>query len=145
MNCKNSGPSSKDTFIEKSKSPFINQNTYHIGFPLVNKDKKFFISNSTAFKQLYFDNLIDMNNSTLLDSLVDRKPERSIDFSKNKNGEMHIHLIKNESLSNERKNLEENIIPYSNNIIVFYLDSVSRASSIRQLKKTLYSVNESNI
>ena len=137
INCKNSGPSSKDTFIKKSKSPFINQNTFHIGFPLVNKNKKFLISNSTAFKQLYFDNLIDMNNSTLLDSLIDRKPERSIDFSKNKNGEMNIHLIKNESLSDERKKLERNITPYSNNIIVFYLDSVSRALSIRQLKKTL--------
>ena len=144
LNCKNSGPSSKDTFLENSKSPYINQNTFHIGFPLVKKNEKFFISNASAFKKLYFDNFIDMNNSTLLDSLGEFKPERSIDFSNNKNGEMHIHLIKNEKLSEERKNLEKSIAPYSNNIIVFYLDSVSRALSIRQLKKTSSTVNKLN-
>ena len=78
-----------------------------------------------------------MNNSTLIESLGDRKPEISVDFSKNKNGELNIHLTKNDSLSDERKKLEENITPYSSNIMVLYLDSVSRALSIRQLKKTL--------
>ena len=43
----------------------------------------------------------------------------------------------NETLSKERKNLEKNSSPYANNIIILYIDSISRAYSIRQLKKTL--------
>ena len=43
----------------------------------------------------------------------------------------------NKSLSIERKKLEKFSNPYSNNIMVLYIDSVSRANSIRQLKKTL--------
>ena len=138
LNCKNSGFNSREKLLEYSKSPYINQNTLHIGLPLVNKQEKFINSQSDdSFRNLFFDNFIDMDNSSLLNSLDDGKPEVSIDFSKHKNGEMKINLFYNESLSNERKKLEGNITPYSNNIIILYLDSVSRASSIRQLTKTL--------
>ena len=138
LDCKKGGFSSKEQYLTISKSPYINPNTTHFGFPLINKNEKFFtFYNFSSFRNLYFENLVDMNNSTLLHLLGDKKPEISIDFSKNKHGEMNIHLLKNESLSKERKKLEKNITSYSNNIIVLYLDSVSRASSIRQLKKTL--------
>ena len=40
-------------------------------------------------------------------------------------------------MSKERKKFEINSSPYSNNIILLYIDSISRAYSIRQLKKTL--------
>ena len=50
---------------------------------------------------------------------------------------MNIKLNFNETLSNERKKLEGLNNPYSRNIIVIYIDSVSRANSIRQLKKTM--------
>ena len=138
LNCKNSGFNSKEKLLEYSKSSYINQNTLHIGFPVVTKDEKYInASNNGNFRDLFFENLIDMNNYSLINSIVGGRPEVSIDFSKNKNGEMKINLFHNESLSNERKKLEGNIIPYSNNIIILYLDSVSRASSIRQLKRTL--------
>jgi hypothetical protein len=65
------------------------------------------------------------------------KSEVIIDFSKNKFGEMIINLNYNEKLSKERKKLEKNSIPYSNNIMIIYLDSVSRANAMRQLKKTI--------
>jgi hypothetical protein len=138
LDCKKIGFSPKEKLLLQSNSPYINKNTLHIGFPLVNKNEQFFtFYNLSSFRRLYFKNLIDMNNSTLLDLLADKKPEISVDFSENENGKMHIHLIKNKSISDERKKLEGNIVPYSNNIIVIYLDSVSRAYSIRQLKKTL--------
>ena len=50
---------------------------------------------------------------------------------------MKINVNYNGTLSNQRKKLEQNSVPYSNNIMVIYLDSVSRANSIRQLKKTM--------
>ena len=48
-----------------------------------------------------------------------------------------INIQYNETLSKERKLLEKNSIPYSDNILIFYIDAVSRAYSIRKLKKTL--------
>ena len=50
---------------------------------------------------------------------------------------MIINVNYNETLSKERKKLENNTIPFSNNIMILYLDSVSRANAIRQLKKTI--------
>ena len=138
LDCKNEGYESREKILKYSKSPYINKNTTIIGFPLVNKDEIFFKAlKRVLFKEIYFNSIIDMDNSTLLDSLKERKPEISIDFSKNKKGEININLFYNETLSKERKKLEGNITPYSNNIMILYLDSVSRASSIRQLKKTL--------
>ena len=52
-------------------------------------------------------------------------------------GEMNINLNYNKTLSKERILLELNSIPYSNNLIILYIDSVSRANSLRQLKKKL--------
>lgn len=138
LDCKKNWMNSRKIIFRSSKSPFINENTSHIGFPLTNKEEKYFQDmDPKQYRQLVFDNYIDMNNFTLLNLLNDKKPEISIDFSKNKNGKMNIILNYNQSLSNERKNLEKNTIPYSNNIIIIYLDSVSRAYSMRQLKKTL--------
>ena len=50
-----------------------------------------------------------------------------IDFSKSVFGEMVINVNYNEILN---KKIEKNIIPFSNNIMIIYIDSVSRANSI---------------
>jgi hypothetical protein len=50
---------------------------------------------------------------------------------------MKINLNYNKTLSKERKLLEQNIIPYLNNIVILYIDSVSKVNSLRYLKKTL--------
>ena len=128
----------RNIFLKQSQSPFINDKTFHIGFPLTNKEPKFlnniFIDD---FHKYVYSNLIDMNNLTLLNLLKDKKPEISIDFSNNNIGKMNINLNYNKTLSYERKQLERIANPYSKNIMIIYLDSVSRAYSIRQLKKTL--------
>ena len=61
------------------------------------------------------------------------KPEYIVDFSKDPLGELIINLNYNESLSKERKNLEKNSAPYSQNILILYIDSISRANSIRKM------------
>ena len=78
-----------------------------------------------------------MNNFSLLQSLSTKKPEISIDFSKNTIGQININLNFNETLSRERRKLENLNNPFSKNILILYIDSVSRSYSIRQLKKTL--------
>ena len=63
------------------------------------------------------------------------KPELIVDFSNDPLGEMKINLIYNETLSIDRKKYEKNTIPYSNNILILYLDSISRNNILRKLKK----------
>ena len=102
----------------------------------MNKEQFCFEYNNDL-KNYFLNNLIDMENLTLIKNLNYLKPEIEVDFSKNPFGEMIINLNFNETLSNERKKLEKFIKPYSNNIIILFIDSVSRANSIRQLKKSL--------
>jgi hypothetical protein len=76
-----------------------------------------------------------MNNSILIKSLNDSIPEVSFDFTKNKIGDININLYFNQTLSDERMKLESKTQPYSNNILIVFIDSVSKANSQRQLKK----------
>ena len=76
-----------------------------------------------------------MNNSILIKSLNDSIQEVSFDFTKNKIGDININLYFNQTLNNERMKLESNIQPYSNNILIVFIDSISKANSQRQLKK----------
>ena len=97
-----------------------------------------FIDTNNLIEKYVLSNLVDMENRQILNKNFKNKlPEIEVDFSKNIYGEMKINLNYNKSLSEERKLFEKNSIPYSNNIIILYIDSVSRVNSLRQLKKTL--------
>ena len=84
-------------------------------------------------KQYMANNLFDVDNNFKNFS----EPEIIVDFSKDFQGELSIDLKYNDSLSKERKKLETLNNPYSDNILIIFLDSVSRVSSLIQLKKTL--------
>ena len=51
-------------------------------------------------------------------------PEVSVDFTDNIQGKMEINVHYDQSLSQERKLLEKNSEPLSNNVLVLYVDSV---------------------
>ena len=139
--CKNLNINAKQKLLKLSNSPFINDKVTHIGYPLTNKDPVCnldFIDTDNLIEKYFFQNLVDMENkSTINEYYTNKIPEIDIDFSKNIYGEMNINLNYNKTLSEERILLERNSIPYSNNLIILYIDSVSRANSLRQLKKTL--------
>ena len=127
--------------MKLTNSPYINDKVNRIGYPLTNKDSSCnldFIDTKNLIKKYFLKNLVDMENKEVLDQYFNNKfPEIEVDFSKNKYGEMHINLKYNKTLSQERTLLEINSTPYSNNILIIYIDSVSRVNSLRQLKKTL--------
>jgi len=139
--CKKIYIDAKKKLLKLSNSPYINDNSSHIGFPLTNKDlvcNLDFIDTNNLIEKFVLKNLVDMENKQVLNnSFKNKLPEIEVDFSKNVYGEMKINLNYNETLSKERKLLEKNVIPYSNNIMILYIDSVSRVNSLRQLKKTL--------
>ena len=139
--CKNLNINAKQNLLKLSNSPFINDKVTHIGYPLTNKDPVCnldFIDTDNLIQKYFFQNLVDMESKSTINAYFKNKiPEIEIDFSKNIYGEMNINLNYNKTLSKERILLERNSIPYSNNLIILYIDSVSRANSLRQLKKTL--------
>ena len=121
--------------LKKSNSPYITDESKKFGFPLTNKG---FIgcvdgTDSTILSNYVLDNIFDLDNNIFNFS----EPEIIVDFSHDPFGELLINLQYNDSLSLERKKLENNTNPYSNNILILFFDSVSRALSIRQLNKTL--------
>ena len=131
--------SSKEKTIEFSNSSYIYKNTTKFGYPLTNKDSMC-LNRGTKTKNILLyvkKNLIDMDNKMLLNKSKINIPEIITDFSKNKFGELIINVNYNNTLSNERKKLERNSKPYSDNIMILYFDSVSRCNGLRQLKKTL--------
>ena len=110
------------------------------GYPLTNNDegRKDGIDEN-ILKRYTSKNLIDMNKT--LPPELD-KPEYIVDFSKDPLGELKINLNYNETLSLERKKLEHNSNPYSDNILALYIDSVSRLNALRKLKKTINFFNK---
>jgi hypothetical protein len=142
--CKQLDINAKQKLLKLSNSPFINNSVSHIGYPLTNKDPicnldfNDTFSENLIIRKYFLENLVDMKNKGVLNEYYKNNiPEVEVDFSKNIYGEININLNYNKTLSEQRKLLEKKTTPYSNNIIILYIDSVSRVNSLRQLKKTL--------
>ena len=139
--CKNYHVDAKQKILKVSNSPYINGKVNHIGYPLTNKDpicNLDFIDTKNLIQKYFLKNLVDMENKKVLNKYYKNKiPEVEVDFSNNIYGEININLYFNKTLSTQRIILEKNSSPYSNNIIILFIDSVSRVNSLRQLKKTL--------
>ena len=136
----------KKKLIKLSHYKYINKNTKYVGFPLTNKNELIHMGMeniSILVRQFFKDNIIDIDNKTSYQKIFkEYKPEIILDYTKNSFGELKINLRFNKTLSEERKFLENKSKPYSDNIIFIYIDSVSRAYSIRSLKKTLKFVEQ---
>ena len=135
INCSLKKSNSINIILNKSNSPYITKETKRFGFPFTNNEIFGFIDglDDKILKKYVGDNLFDVDNN--FNNFPD--PEIIVDFSKDPSGEMIIDLKYNDSLSKERKKLENINNPYSNNILVLFLDSVSRVSSLKDLNKTL--------
>ena len=134
------GKKEKETILKYSKSPYINETVNRIGYPLFNKDRICFLDfpdYDNTLTKYFFDNLVDMDNKDILDKYFKQKiPEIEVDFSNINEPKLNINLNYNKTLSDERKLLENKTKPYSDNILILYVDSVSRVNALRQLKKT---------
>ena len=139
--CKKFHINAKQKILKLANSPYINETVNHIGYPLTNKDLSCsmdFIDKRNLMKKYFLKNLVDMENKEVLNQYFKNKiPEVEVDFSNDQYGKMNINLNFNKTLSEERILNEIYSTPYSNNILILYIDSVSRAHSLRQLKKTL--------
>ena len=135
LNCSLKNSNYRKKILEKSDSPYITKETKRFGYPLTNKGLMALLDglDDKVLKKYVADNLFDLDNN--FKNFTDY--EIVADFTKDPLGELIIDLKYNESLSRERKKLEYLNNPYSNNILILFLDSVGRAASLRQLNKTL--------
>ena len=136
LDCTVGKKDARKTLLESLTSPYVNFNTKKFGYPLTNKGEVGGLDGKDKWVLLNYtyQNMLDMDNIT---REIEFWPEQVVDFRKNERGELNVNLIFNETLSNERKQLENNLIPYANNIMILYIDSVSRPCALRQLKKTM--------
>ena len=133
--CSNKDKNSRKNILKFSRSPYINEKTLKFGFPLTNNDEGQKDGRDDIILKRYTSkNLIDMDKN-IPPQLSN--PEIIVDFSKDPFGEMIIKLNYNETLCIERKKFERNSDPYSDNILVLYIDSISRNNALRKLKKTI--------
>ena len=143
IKCSDRNGNGKEKLLEYSKSPYVNENTTKIGYPITNKDLKYFRGLNGEniyyiFEPIVAKNLVDMDKiEEIKKNYNNNIPEIYTDFSQNKDGEMFINLHYNETLSKEKKKLEKNSNPYADNVMVLYIDSLSRANALRKLKKTM--------
>ena len=141
IKCQNSKKDGIKGFLKKSNSPYLNKNKNFklVGYPILNKAKPYFLDfpdNHNLLREYFLNNLIDMENKEILDTVFkNQTPEIYINFTNSSLGNMIINLNYNKTLSEERKAKEKNMQPYSNNILSLFMDSVSRVNSLRQLKK----------
>ena len=135
INCRIAKSNSKKNLLKKTKSDFISKTTKKFGFPYTNKGLIACLDglDTEILKEFTFTNIFDMEKKHDMFG----EPEIIVDFSKDPLGELILDVKYNDTLSKERKKLENKNIPYSNNIIMIYIDSISRACSMRQLNKTL--------
>ena len=134
--CENKDKNAKKRILKKSNSSYVNGSTTKIGFPLSNDNEAGRIDDGyyRILRQYILNNLLDMDKP--LPSGF-KNPEYIVDFSKDPNGELIINLNYDEKLSKERKKLEQKATPYSENVLIIYIDALSRANAIRKMKKTL--------
>ena len=141
IECYKNKENTKEKLLLFTNKPYINKKTKRIGFPLVNKEPKIlknFMERNYTLLNFIKNNIVDMDDINLVEKIYkENKPELIVDFTKNPYGEIIIDLKFNRTLSEERKKLENKTIPYAKNIIILYIDSISRSYSMRQLKKTL--------
>lgn len=128
--------------IKNNRNPYITQRTKRIGYPRINKggypqeEQDGLIKLSTEVLQ----NLVDMDN--LPPNIVpDRIPEVYVDFNNypedptSKYGKIHFNIIKNETLIKERKEKSSNNDVIFNNIVVLFIDTLSRVHLNRKMPK----------
>ena len=136
LDCTVGKKDARKTLLDALTSPFINSNTKKFGYPLTNKGEVGGLDGKDKWVLLNYtyENMLDMDNIT---REIKYWPEQVVDFTQNENGELRVNLNFNETLSKERKKLENKLIPYANNIMILYVDSVARTLAMRQLKKTM--------
>jgi hypothetical protein len=113
------------------------KNATNLGFPNTAKMNTLEDIVYSTFHYRIFENFIDLDNIT--EKQKNDYPEVTLHFNSKKEGKVNIEIKPNETLIQERRKLyEENKDKIKfDNILILYIDSISREQMFRSLPKTM--------
>ena len=138
---------SAESIIGKEKEIFLKSlsNRYfgvsklnHFGYPITTKSDKYSIyavKDLKDFQDLVTHNIIKMDLYNEENYPDEPYPEVEVFFDENNHGIIKVNLTKNETLSQERRNISENKHSIYNNVLIIYIDAISRNHFRRKMKK----------
>jgi hypothetical protein len=153
---------SAEKIIKNEKKVFLNSlekrffgisKLNHFGYPITTVPGKYGF-NSTKdlkeFQDLINHNIIKMDLYNEHNYPNQPHPEVEIFFDENDYGEIKINVRRNETLSRERKKIAENKTSLYNNVLIIYLDALSRNHFLRKIHRVakyiepflIYNLNE---
>ena len=153
---------SADSIVKKEKEIFLASlssryfgvsSLNHFGYPITTKSDKYSMYESRDLKEyqeLINHNIIKMDLYNEENYPGEPYPEVEVFFDEDKYGIIKINVTKNETLSEERKNIAKNKNSLFNNVLIVYVDAISRNHFQRKIKKLsefiesfmLYNINE---
>ena len=113
----------------------------HFGYPITtgpDYDIKI-IRNSLNLREAVRKNIIPMDNFIKLKKKYKnlKKPEVELIFDKNNIGKIYINVNKNETLSKERLEISKKSRSFFENVIIVFIDAISRQHFLRSFRKTI--------
>jgi len=116
-----------------------------VGYPRVEYIPNKALMSSYEFNNYVVSNIIDMDDPQVPDSIKENI-EFKLDISDSKASKLHYQLKRNETRAQEQKKLREEIIDkekldgtydtrIDKNVLIFYIDNLSRAHFFRKLPK----------
>ena len=153
---------SAESIIKKEKEIFLKSlsNRYygvsklnHFGYPITTKSDKYnmdSIDDLRTFQELVNHNIIKMDLYNDENYPNEPYPEVEVFFDENNYGNIKINVSRNETLSQERKKIAEKKNSLFNNVLIVYIDAISRNHFRRKLHRLAeyiepfmaYSLNE---
>ena len=138
---------SADSILKKEKQIFLKSlsNKYygisklnHFGYPITTKSDKYSmyaVKDLKEFQELINHNIIKMDLYNEENYPNEPYPEVEVFFDENNYGNIKINVTRNETLSLERKKIAENKNSLFNNVLIVYIDAISRNHFRRKLQK----------
>ena len=153
---------SAERIINREKNIFLKSlsNRYfgisklnHFGYPITTQSDKYSmyaVKDLRDFQTLINHNIIKMDLYSEENYPDEPYPEVEVIFDNNNHGTIKINVTRNETLSEERKKIAENKHSLFNNVLIVYIDAISRNHFRRKMKKLsqylepffIYNLNE---
>ena len=129
----------KDIFLKSLNSRFYGiSKLNHFGYPMTTHTDKYSMYNVRdlkEFQELVNHNIIKMDLFNEENYPNEQYPEVEVFFDENNHGMIKINVTKNETLSQERKKIEKDKNSLFNNVLIIYVDSLSRNHFQRKMHK----------
>ena len=137
---------SASSIINKEKKIFLKRigNKYnnisklnHFGYPLTTNEKfnLYNVRNLKEFQELVNKNTLKMDVFNEINYPGENYPEVELFFDEKNHGKIKINVTRNETLSKKRNEIAKNKTSLYNNVLIIYIDAISRNQFKRQFKK----------